>query len=112
MTNHHRHTRRSTLAQSSILFIGMDVHTETIAVAAVAHDHGAEVAYLGTIVTVTTVAEIGALKRFDTPRAPMKFLGLIPSESSSGQRRQQGSMTKAGNTHARRALVVTPLPFS
>jgi transposase len=35
----------------------------------------------------------------------MKFLGLIPSESSSGQRRQQGSMTKAGNTHARRALV-------
>src|SRR5262245_33279659 len=35
----------------------------------------------------------------------MKFLGLIPSESSSGERRRQGSLTKAGNTHARRALV-------
>ena len=35
----------------------------------------------------------------------MKFLGLIPSEYSSGERRHQGSITKAGNTHARRALV-------
>ena len=35
----------------------------------------------------------------------MKFLGLIPSEYSSGERRRQGSITKAGNTHARRALV-------
>lgn len=56
-------------------------------------------------VAVTMVAEVGDLSRFDTPRALMKFLGLIPSESSSGERRQQGSITKAGNTHARRALV-------
>jgi hypothetical protein len=35
----------------------------------------------------------------------MKFLGLIPSEYSSGEQRRQGSMTKAGNTHARRVLV-------
>jgi transposase len=35
----------------------------------------------------------------------MKFLGLIPSEYSTGERRRQGSITKAGNTHARRALV-------
>jgi transposase len=35
----------------------------------------------------------------------MKFLGLIPSESSTGERRRQGSMTKAGHTHARRAPV-------
>jgi transposase len=35
----------------------------------------------------------------------MKFLGLIPSEYSSGERRRQGAITKAGNTHARRALV-------
>jgi hypothetical protein len=35
----------------------------------------------------------------------MKFLGLIPSEYSTGERRRQGSMTKAGHTHARRALV-------
>jgi len=56
-------------------------------------------------VAVTMVAEIGDLSRFDTPRELMKFLGLIPSEYSSGERRQQGSITKAGNTHARRALV-------
>jgi transposase len=56
-------------------------------------------------VAVTIVAEIGGLSRFDTPRELMKFLGLIPSEYSSGDRRQQGSITKAGNTHARRALV-------
>ena len=51
------------------------------------------------------VAEIGDLSRFDTPRELMTCLGLIPSEYASGERRQQGAMTKAGNTHARRALV-------
>ena len=56
-------------------------------------------------VAVTMVAAIGDLTRFDTPRELMKFLGLIPSEYSSGARRQQGSITQAGNTHARRALV-------
>jgi transposase len=56
-------------------------------------------------VAVTTLAELGDLTRFDTPRQLMKFLGLIPSEYSSGERRRQGSITKAGNTHARRALV-------
>ena len=56
-------------------------------------------------VAVTTVAEIGDLTRFDTPRALMKFFGLIPSEYSTGERRRQGTITKAGNTHARRALV-------
>jgi transposase len=57
------------------------------------------------IVAVTTVAELGDLTRFDNPRELMKFLGLIPSEYSSGERRRQGSITKAGNTHARRVLV-------
>ena len=56
-------------------------------------------------VAVTMVADIGDLTRFDTPRELMKFLGLTPSEYSSGERRQQGAMTKAGNTHARKALV-------
>jgi transposase len=53
---------------------------------------------------VTMVAAIGDLTRFDHPSELMKFLGLVPSESSSGQRRQQGGMTKTGNTHARRVL--------
>jgi transposase len=57
------------------------------------------------IVAVTTVADLGDLTRFETPRQLMKFLGLLPSEYSSGERRRQGSLTKAGNTHARRALV-------
>ena len=56
-------------------------------------------------VAVTLVAEMGDLTRFDTPRELMKFLGLIPSEYSSGEQRRQGSITKAGNSHARRVLV-------
>ncbi len=56
-------------------------------------------------VAVTTVAERGDLTRFDNPRQLMKFLGLIPSAYSSGERRRQGSITIAGNTHARRTLV-------
>jgi len=56
-------------------------------------------------VAVTMIAEMGDLTRFDNPRELMKFLGLIPSEYSTGERRRQGSITKAGNTHARRALV-------
>jgi transposase len=56
-------------------------------------------------VAVTMVAAIGDLTRFDTPRELMTCLGLIPSEYSSGEQRRQGSLTKAGNAHARRALV-------
>jgi transposase len=56
-------------------------------------------------VAVTMVAAIGDLTRFESPRELRKFLGLIPSESSTGDHRRQGAMTKAGNTHARRALV-------
>src|SRR5215510_5587069 len=44
-------TRRSTMSQSSTLFIGMDVHKDSIAVAYVAQEHGAAVASLGTIGT-------------------------------------------------------------
>jgi len=54
---------------------------------------------------VTTVAELGALTRVDTPRALMKFVGLIPAEYSRGERRRQGSSTTAGKAHARRALL-------
>jgi transposase len=56
-------------------------------------------------VAVTMVAELGDLTRFDNPRHLMKFLGLIPSEYSTGERHRQGSITKAGNSHARRVLV-------
>jgi transposase len=56
-------------------------------------------------VAVTLVAALGDLTRFDNPRQLMSYLGLIPSEYSSGDRRRQGGITKAGNTHARRALI-------
>ena len=50
-------------------------------------------------------AELGDLTRFDSPRKLMAYLGLTPSEYSSGAHRRQGGITKAGNSHARRALV-------
>ena len=56
-------------------------------------------------VAVPMVAEIGDLSRCDTPRELMKVVGVRPSASSSGERRQQGAMTKAGTPPARRALV-------
>jgi transposase len=56
-------------------------------------------------VAVTTVAELGALTRFETPRQLMHYPGRTPSDYSSGARRQQGSITTTGNTPARRALV-------
>jgi transposase len=56
-------------------------------------------------VAVTTVAERGDLTRVETPRQLRKCLGLIPSAYSSGERRRPGSITQAGHTQARRALV-------
>jgi transposase len=51
------------------------------------------------------VAEIGDPTRFDPPRELGKFLGLMPSDYTSDDHRRQGSITKAGNTQAGRALV-------
>ena len=57
------------------------------------------------IVATTVVAELGDLTRFDNPRQLGAFVGLIPSEYSSGESRRQGGITKAGNGRARRALI-------
>jgi transposase len=57
------------------------------------------------VAAVTFVAEIGDLSRFEHPRALMSYLGLVPSEYSSGASRRQGAITKCGNKHARRILV-------
>jgi transposase len=56
-------------------------------------------------VAVTLGADMGDLTRCERPRELMKCMGLIPAEPSSGAKRQQGSIPKAGNTHARRVLV-------
>lgn len=54
---------------------------------------------------VTILAEIGDLSRFKNPRQLMAYLGLVPSERSTGESVKRGSITKAGNGRARRALV-------
>ena len=57
------------------------------------------------LVAITVVAELGDLTRFDNPRQLAAYVGLIPSEYSSGTARRQGGITKAGNGRARRALI-------
>jgi len=54
---------------------------------------------------MTLVAEAGDLTRFDSPSQLMSYFGLTPSEYSSGEKRQQGGITKAGNGACRKALV-------
>jgi transposase len=58
------------------------------------------------LLTATSIiAEVGSFKRFATPRHFMAYIGLIPSEHSSGDSRKQGDITKTGNRHVRRLLV-------
>ena len=57
------------------------------------------------VAAATIVCELGDLHRFDHPKKLMAYLGLVPSEYSSGTSRIQGSITKTGNTHVRRILV-------
>src|ERR1039457_4402509 len=54
---------------------------------------------------MTLVAEAGDLTRFESPSQLMSYFGLTPSEYSSGEKRHQGGITKAGNGACRRALV-------
>ena len=60
---------------------------------------------LDTIAAVTILAEIGDLSRFENPRQLMAYLGLVPSERSTGESVRRGGITKAGNGRARRVLV-------
>jgi transposase len=60
---------------------------------------------LNTLSAMILLAEIGDFRRFQHPRQLMAYLGLVPSEYSSGEREHRGALTKAGNSHARRVLV-------
>lgn len=53
----------------------------------------------------TLIAELGDLSRFTNPRQLMAYLGLVPSEHSSGASVKRGKLTKAGNSAARRLLI-------
>jgi transposase len=57
------------------------------------------------ISATTFLAEIGDLSRFQTPRELMAYLGLVPSENSTGDKVKRGRITKAGNRRARRTLI-------
>jgi transposase len=57
------------------------------------------------LVAVTFAAEIGDIRRFDTPRQLMAFLGLVPGERSTGDTVRRKGLTLAGNRRARRALI-------
>ena len=54
---------------------------------------------------VTIAAEVGNLRRFATAKQFMSYVGLVPSEDSTGKRRRQGAITRCGNGHLRRILV-------
>jgi transposase len=59
---------------------------------------------IDTVSAIGLVAEIGDIGRFAHPRHLMSYLGLVPSEKSSGNTVRRGSITKTGNAHARRLL--------
>ena len=60
---------------------------------------------IDTLTAITLITEIFEFGRFDSPKALMSYLGLTPSEYSSGERRQPGSITKTGNSLVRKLLI-------
>ena len=60
---------------------------------------------IDTLTAVGLCAEIGEWERFDHPDQLASYLGIVPSEHTTGQQRRLGAITKAGSTHARRLLV-------
>jgi transposase len=60
---------------------------------------------IDTLSAVGLCAEIGDWERFARPGQLMSYLGVVPSENSSGESRRQGAITKSGSRHARRLLV-------
>ena len=60
---------------------------------------------IDTLTAVGLIAEIGDITAFARPKLLSSYLGLVPSEHTSGTTRRQGSITKAGSSHARRLLI-------
>ena len=60
---------------------------------------------INVVSAVTIAAELGDLRRFATAPQLMGYLGLVPSEHSSGETRRRGRITCAGNGHVRRILI-------
>lgn len=60
---------------------------------------------IDTVTAMSVLAELHDIRRFSSPTRLMAYLGLVPSESSSGERQRRGRITRAGNRHVRRLLV-------
>lgn len=60
---------------------------------------------IDTVTAMTLVAELHDFMRFESPRSLMAYLGLVPSEHSSGDKQHRGEITKTGNRHVRRLLI-------
>ena len=60
---------------------------------------------IDTVTAMTLLAEVCDFRRFGSARQLMAYLGLTPSEMSSGSKTQRGGISKTGNSHARRALI-------
>lgn len=60
---------------------------------------------IDTITAMTIVSELHDFRRFHSARELMAYVGLVPSEDSTGERRRRGGITKAGNKHVRRVLI-------
>ena len=60
---------------------------------------------IDTLSALGLCAEVGEWSRFDHPDQLSAYLGIVPSEHTTSQQRRQGSITKAGSTHARRLLI-------
>src|SRR5204862_8295927 len=58
-----------------------------------------------TVAAMIVVSELGEIHRFAHPRQVMAYLGLVPTEKTSNDKRRQGRITKCGNAHARWLLV-------
>lgn len=60
---------------------------------------------IDTVTAITLIAELHDFRRFRSPSQLMAYLGLVPSEYSSGPRQQRGGITHTGNRHVRRLLI-------
>jgi len=60
---------------------------------------------INTLTAITLVTELFEFGRFESPEALMSYLGLVPSESSSGAQQHRGRITKTGNVRVRRLLI-------
>lgn len=60
---------------------------------------------IDTLTALTLVSELVDIQRFGNPRELMAFVGLVPSEHSSGGKQSRGHATKTGNVHARKTLM-------